>query len=71
MTRKMILYLIECEGLYTRGMTVVDQLDITVTAGVPHHEIWQPLTQRGAPNASVCWEIDIPRWKELLYSLLR
>jgi purine nucleosidase len=62
---------IECEGLYTRGMTVVDQLDVTVTAGVPYNEIWQPLTRRGAPNATVCWEIDIPRWKELLYSLLR
>jgi purine nucleosidase len=62
---------IECEGLYTRGMTVVDQLDVTVTAGVPYNEIWQPLIRRGAPNATVCWEIDIPRWKELLYSLLR
>jgi purine nucleosidase len=62
---------VECEGIYTRGMTVVDQLDVTINVGVPHNEIWQPLTRRGAPNASICWAVDIARWKELLYSLLR
>ena len=45
---------IECEGTQTRGMTVVDQLGVT----------------RKEPNATVCWEIDVRRWKELLYSLL-
>lgn len=60
---------VECEGLYTRGMTVVDQLN--VVAGLQgHNPIWQPLTQRGEPNASVVWEIDIPRWKGLLFELL-
>jgi purine nucleosidase len=62
---------IECEGVYTRGMTVVDRLNATTMSNVPHNEIWQPLTRRGAPNASVCWEIDIARWKDLLFSLLR
>jgi purine nucleosidase len=45
---------IECEGSHTRGMTVVDQLGVTSKEA----------------NATVCWEIDVPRWKELLYSLL-
>lgn len=45
---------IECEGTQTRGMTVVDQLGVT----------------RKEPNATVCWAIDVRRWKELLYSSL-
>ncbi|MBK9944672.1 MAG: nucleoside hydrolase [Kouleothrix sp.] len=61
---------IECEGVYTRGMTVVDQLNVA-TGTAAHYAIWNPLTQRGAPNTSVCWAIDIPRWKALLFDLLR
>lgn len=45
---------IECEGEFTRGMTVVDQLGVT---GLE-------------PNATICWEIDIERWKELLFRSL-
>lgn len=39
----------------TRGMTVVDQL------GVSQEEA----------NIEVCWEIDIPLWKETLYQAIR
>ena len=39
----------------TRGMTVVDQLGVT---------------KKGA-NIEVCWEIDIPLWKETLYKTIR
>ena len=45
---------IECEGAMTRGMTVVDQLGVTNIE----------------PNATVCWEIDVARWKELLFRSL-
>lgn len=45
---------IECEGTLTRGMTVVDQLGVT----------------SNEPNATVCWEIDVDRWKALLFSSL-
>ncbi len=38
----------------TRGMTVVDQRGVL---------------QRD-PNIEVCWEIDVPRWKETLYRTL-
>ncbi|MFQ5747347.1 MAG: nucleoside hydrolase [Gemmatimonadota bacterium] len=52
----------------TRGMTVVDALDVT------HDErnapVWGEL-RRGEPNVTVCWEIDIPAWKERLYRALR
>lgn len=58
---------IETESELTRGMTVVDRLG--VTADERNREVWAPLLQKG-PNASVCWELDIPRWKALLYRLL-
>jgi purine nucleosidase len=61
---------VECEGVYTRGMTVVDERNI-VAEDKDSVRMWQPLIQRGEPNVTVCWEIDIPRWKELLYSAMR
>lgn len=51
----------------TRGMTVVDQLD--VAADERNAVRWKPLIERGR-NTEVCWEIDVPRWKELLFSVL-
>ena len=61
---------IECDGTYTRGMTVVDQLGVTVhdTANV---EMWRPLREKGEPWVTVCWEIDAGRWKDLLYQTMR
>jgi purine nucleosidase len=61
---------VECEGVYTRGMTVVDERNIVAEDKESLH-MWQPLFQRGEPNAAVCWEIDVRRWKELLYSTMR
>jgi purine nucleosidase len=45
---------IACADELTRGMTVVDQLNVT--------------GQR--PNVEVCWEIDARRWKEILVATL-
>lgn len=70
-TRKSKHYVeIECEGVYTRGMTVVDQLNVTPydTANVA---MWQVLTQKGEPHITVCWEIDTARWKALLEKCVR
>lgn len=60
---------IETKGELTRGMTVVDQFNLTHTADntIP----WGKIRRAGGPNVSVCWEIDIPRWKEALYSVLK
>jgi len=58
---------IETQSELTRGMTVVDRLN--VAADDRNRATWAQLLA-GEPNASVCWEIDIPRWKELLYSSL-
>lgn len=61
---------VECDGEYTRGMTVVDALNVTkhTTGNVA---MWSPHRAKGDPHITVCWEIDIPRWKDLLFDLLR
>jgi len=65
-TRKSQHYVdIECLGELTRGMTVVDQLNITTEAGNNVSE-WNVLTKKGGPNVMICWEIDAHRWKALL-----
>lgn len=59
---------IETASELTRGMTVVDRL------GVSHDDrnrvTWSSLLQ-GAPNASICWQLDVPMFKEMLYRALR
>ena len=70
-TRKSKHYVeIECDGTYTRGMTIVDQCNVTPydTANVA---MWQPIIQRGKPHVTICWEIDNDRWKQLLYQTTR
>jgi purine nucleosidase len=46
---------IETDSELTRGMTVVDERNVTDQE----------------PNVEVAWEIDIKAWKELLYKLLQ
>jgi purine nucleosidase len=59
---------IETESDLTRGMTVVDELGVS---DWDHNQaVWGVLLERG-PNASVCWEIDIPAFKGLLKKSLR
>lgn len=59
---------VECSSDLTRGMTVVDQL------GVTHDErnraIWGE-ARKSQPNVWVVWAIDIPHWKQMLYSVLK
>ena len=59
---------IETEGKFTRGMTVVDQLN--VAHDERNQDLWQP-NGSGNPNVTICWSLDIPRWKALLFRLLR
>ena len=59
---------IETQSELTRGMTVVDALGIA--ADERNNAAWSHITAR-EPNATIYWEIDIPAWKELLYSVLR
>ena len=57
---------IECEGVFTRGMTVVDALDVA-TEDVANVSMWAGHRARPA-NITVCWKIDTDRWKALLES---
>jgi purine nucleosidase len=58
---------VETDSELTRGMTVVDRLG--VAGDDRNRAVWQPLIDK-RPNASVCWELHIPRWKALLYETL-
>ena len=60
---------VECTGEFTRGMTVVDQLNVAASGG-EHVSMWEPLVGKGKPNATVCWSIDAARWKTLLRTSL-
>lgn len=57
---------IETQSELTRGMTVIDQLDNAADAR--NQAIWQTALERG--NVTICWQIDVPRWKAMLYRAL-
>ena len=59
---------VETQSELTRGMTVVDRLDVATDER--NRTIWAPTlcTDR---KSKVCWSIDIKRWKEALFSALR
>lgn len=59
---------VETRSDLTRGMTVVDRLNVAGDAR--NRDTWSSLIDC-PPNARVCWAIDVPRWKALLFSLLR
>lgn len=60
---------VECEGTLTRGMTVIDQLDV-VRKGLARVSGFAPSAIAREPNVSVCWEIDVGRWKARLFRAL-
>jgi purine nucleosidase len=55
---------IETASVMTRGMTVVDRLN--VAADNRNREVWMD-----APHADICWALDVPRWKQSLYTALK
>ena len=58
---------VETESELTRGMTVVDRLNV---AGDERNRMtWAAALQE--PKAKVCWSIDNQRWKAALFSALR
>jgi len=59
---------VETQSELTRGMTVVDRLN--VANDDRNRAVWAPLISK-APNAKVCWTIDTTRWKESLFAALR
>jgi purine nucleosidase len=59
---------VETQSELTRGMTVVDRLN--VVGDERNRAVWAPAL-RQASKAKVCWSIDNKRWKEALYAALR
>lgn len=58
---------IEIKSELTRGMTVVDRLNVAGDAR--NRQIWADLVQ-SSPNANVCWTLDVAKWKTALYAAL-
>jgi purine nucleosidase len=59
---------VETESELTRGMTVVDRLN--VAADERNREVWEGQLERGQ-KAKIVWTIDNERWKEELLARLR
>jgi purine nucleosidase len=58
---------IETDSELTRGMTVVDRLN--VAEDVRNREVWSAAIS-GRQKATICWKLDVVRWKELLFQSL-
>ena len=59
---------VETRSELTRGMTVVDRLN--VAANDRNRGVWADLLATDH-RARVCWTIDVARWKEALYAALK
>ena len=59
---------VETSSELTRGMTVVDRLNVAVNDR--NKAVWASVLNKGT-KAKVIWTIDIPRWKQELFHALR
>jgi purine nucleosidase len=59
---------IETASELTRGMTVVDRLN--VGKDVRNRSVWREAHAR-ATKATICWRLDVPGWKTALMGALR
>jgi purine nucleosidase len=58
---------IEVSSELTRGMTVVDRLNVATDPR--NSDVWANAIEQDR-QVHVCWSLDIPKWKELLFSAL-
>jgi purine nucleosidase len=59
---------VETQSELTRGMTVVDRLN--VASDDRNQAVWAQAVNKGR-RAKVCWTLDTKRWKESLFSALQ
>jgi purine nucleosidase len=59
---------VESHSELTRGMTVVDRLN--VAADERNQPVWADVLRKGR-KTKICWTIDNRRWKEALFAALR
>jgi len=60
---------IETKSELTRGMTVVDRLN--VVGDVRNKRVWSEARSREKKKTKVCWRLDVVAWKKLLWESLR
>jgi purine nucleosidase len=60
---------IECDSALTRGMTVVDALDV-VPRELGDSSGWPAAAVSEPPNATIVWQIDVARFKQRLFRAL-
>jgi purine nucleosidase len=58
---------IEIHSELTRGMTIVDRLNVATDSR--NRDVWANAIER-EHKIHVCWSLDIPKWKKLLFSAL-
>jgi purine nucleosidase len=59
---------VETQSELTRGMTVVDRLN--VAEDERNRQLWEAALRTGR-KSKICWKLDIQRWKETLFTALR
>ncbi len=59
---------VETQSELTRGMTVVDRLNVVGDAR--NQPVWAPVLKQGR-KTKVCWTIDNHRWKQALFKALQ
>ena len=59
---------IEIQSELTRGMTVVDQLNVVTDSR--NLDVWSGAIEQQPHRVHICWSLDVPRWKERLFSSL-
>jgi len=58
---------IETKSVLTRGMTVVDRLNVSDDAR--NERVWGEVRSR-AKKAEICWKLDVAGWKRALVAAL-
>ena len=59
---------IECKSDLTRGMTVVDRLNVATDAR--NATVWSDIVRSGH-QIEICWKLDVPGWKAALFAALQ
>jgi purine nucleosidase len=59
---------VETASELTRGMTVVDRLNVASDAR--NRGLWSEIARDREPSVRVIWSIDVPLWKRMLLAAL-
>jgi purine nucleosidase len=60
---------VECVSSLTRGMSVVDRLDVAIDSR--NRSIWAATIAAQPNKVHLCWQLDVPGWKRALLAALQ